>query len=377
MRILQICTAFYAGGIQRHMMELSESLRKKGHAIFLAGESGPWLDETTDLDYLPLNLLDVSTHLNDDVSILSRIIQALKCSFKLRNYLRINRIELIHAHESAPAIVAKLASIGMGIPIIVTYHGSAPARIKSFGHICRLTAQLVITPSHRCATELNEQAGVPKEIIEVIGLGVQPPPAIETDRVNQHRKKLLGPESKLLVVIIARLDHQKGIDILIEVVQKVKAHRQDIRFVVIGDGPLRKEVREWATNAEVENFLHFDGESNEPYLYLKAADVFLLTSRWEALPITIAEAFQAGLPVVATDTGGVKELVDLSVGRVVPIGDVEALSASILEICSDDEQRQKMSKEAIKLSREKRFSIPHVHKIFERTYANILTNKNA
>ena len=98
----------------------------------------------------------------------------------------------------------------------------------------------------------------------------------------------------------------------------------------------------------------------------------MLTSRWEALPIAIAEAFQAGLPVVATDTGGVNELVTASVGCVMPVGDAAALSASVLEICNDQQLRSTMSEEAIKLAREDRFSIPHIHGLFERLYADIL-----
>ena len=369
MRLLQICTVFNVGGIQRHVIELSDSLRVKGHDVFLAGASGPWLNDVTGGDYFPLDLLEVS---RAEGSTLLRIVQAFKCAFRLRRFLSKHRIELIHAHESAPAIVAKIASLGMRIPILLTYHGSAPDRVRSFGRVGRLTAQRIITPSHRCAAELHERAGVPRDNIDVIGLGVQAPPAIAQDRVDQHRKKLLGSDGKLLAVIIARLAHQKGIDVLVDVVRRVHEGRQDIRFVVVGDGPLRDRVKEWTTKAGVETLLQFDGKSEEPYLYLKAADIFLLTSRWEALPITIAEAFQAGLPVVATDTGDVKALVAPSVGRVVPVGDAAGLSASILEICGDDVLRRRMSKEAIRLSREDRFSIPRIHGILERAYADTL-----
>jgi glycosyltransferase involved in cell wall biosynthesis len=369
MRILQICTNFFSGGIQRHALELSESLREKGHHVFLAGAPGEWLNPNTQLDYQPLALGNVATEQKNK---LFRFAHACICAYQLRGFLRKNRIELIHAHESAPAIVAKLASLGLGIPILLTYHGSAPERVRFFGRIARLTARRTITPSHRCAEELHEQAGVPKSDLEVIGLGVEPPPEIPQAAVERHREKLLGPDGKLLVVMIARLAHQKGIDILVEVVRRVMEQRGDIRFVVVGGGPQQDEVKKWAADAGVDSVLQFHGRSDEPYLYLKAADLFLLTSRWEALPISIAEALQTGLPVVATDTGGVTELVAPSVGRVVPVGDVDALCASILELCGNEDLRRKMSDEAIRISREERFSIPHIHAIFERLYADIL-----
>lgn len=374
MRILQICTDFFAGGIQRHVMDLGESLRAKGHDVYLAGTSGPWLDETTELDYLPLDIHAIATDYHGK-NILTRVYHAVKCALKLRPYLKENKIELIHAHESAPAIVAKIASIGLNIPILLTYHGSAPDRVKSFGLIGRATATHMITPSANCAEELITQAGVPRSKIEVIGLGVEPPPHIDSDRVQQHRQNLLGADGKLLVVVIARLAYQKGIDVLVEVVRQVAEQRQDIRFVVIGDGPEKDAAIGWIAAAGIGDYLRLDGESNEPYLYLRSADLFLLTSRWEALPITIAEAFQAGLPVVATDTGGVSELVAENVGRVTPVGDVEALSAGILDICGDDELRDAMSAAAVALSKEDRFSLPHIHAIFERRYAEILQTR--
>ena len=372
MRLLQMCTTFNAGGIQRHVMDVSAWLRSKGYDVFLAGESGFWLDETTAFDYLPLNLLKVSTHLDADQGLWSRIWWALKCARQLRAYLKKNNIELIHAHESSPAIVAGLATFGLNIPVIVTYHGSDPGRLKPFGWVCRAVANKVITPSYRCAEELHQQAGVRKEIIDVIGLGIEPPPVLAEERIREHRRQLLGENGKYLVVIIARLDYQKGIDILVDVVRSVKSQRDDIRFVVVGDGVLRDEVREWAKTAGVEDCLRFDGVSDEPYLYLKAGDMFLLTSRWEALPITIAEAFQAKLPVVATDTGGVKELVSADVGFVHAIGDVDALSKSVLDICGDEGLRSRMSDAAARISQGDRFSVPHIHNIFEKTYLGML-----
>ena len=369
MRILELCTNFLGGGIQRHAMELSESLRHQGHSVFLGGTPGPWLNEHIDSSFLTLNIAAVSTN---ERNVISRIASAIQLAAILRRFLKKERIELIHAHESAPAIVARLATIGLGIPVLVTYHGSEPERVKSFGRIGRATSKLIITPSQRCAEELHDQAGVPKDRLRVIRLGVQPPPVIDPQRTEELRERLLGPDGEILVVIVARLAYQKGMDILVDVVSEVAKQRRDIRFIVVGDGPQRHDVKHWAIGAGVDDLLKFEGETDEPYLYLKAADLFLLTSRWEALPITIAEAFQAALPVIATDTGGVSELVSESVGRVIPVGHVGKLAAAILEVCGNEKLRKTMSAAALSVSREDRFSIPHIHRIFEQTYAEII-----
>jgi glycosyltransferase involved in cell wall biosynthesis len=98
----------------------------------------------------------------------------------------------------------------------------------------------------------------------------------------------------------------------------------------------------------------------------------LLPSRWEGLPITIVEAFRAGLPVVATDAGGVGELVDDAVGKLVAIGDVDALTREVCRICADDTLRASLAAVASTRAEEPRFSTSHVHRIFEGTYAEVL-----
>lgn len=370
MRLLQVCTNFRPGGIQRHVLELSASLRSKQHTVFLSGSPGPWMDNDKDEYFLSLGLNKVSG--NGGESVLVRIRHALIAAYCLRRFIKENAIELVHTHETAPLIVTRLATLGKDIPVLVTYHGSSPERVKSFGRISQLAAGCVITPSYRCANELKTRGGVSHNKLKVIGLGVRPPPAIPPEKVKNHRARLLGPDGKLLVVIIARLTYQKGIDVLVQVVQKIKKQRRDIRFVLVGHGDLENEVSDWIDEAGVGSLLHFDGVTKESYLYLMSADLFLLTSRWEALPITIAEAFQSGLPVVATDTGGVSELVSRAVGRVNAVGDVDGLASSILEVCDDDRLRESMSETARKLSQEDRFSLPHIHRIFEQTYAGIL-----
>ena len=134
--------------------------------------------------------------------------------------------------------------------------------------------------------------------------------------------------------MVARIAFQKGIDILINVVARIILHQQDIRIVVVGGGSLLDEMK--------------------------------------ALPISIVEAFRAGLPVIAADTSGVEELVDSSVGDVLPIGDVKAFAESVLRICGNNELRNKLAAEALNRSKEERFSPDYIHLIFENNYAKIL-----
>jgi glycosyltransferase involved in cell wall biosynthesis len=369
MRLMQICTAFRPGGIQRHVLALSSWLRAQGHHVALAGTPGDWMNPDLDPGFLSLDLDGVA---GQGGALVRRLGNAGRAASRLRSFLRRENVELVHAHESAPALVARLATIGLSIPTVVTYHGSEPERIAAFGRIARVAARCVITPSHRGASDLQRLGGVDAAKLRVIGLGVEAQPALDADSVQRLRQRLLGEGGRRLVVTVARLAHQKAIDVLVEVAKRTVARHDDIRFAVVGDGPQRDDARRWAVAAGIERHLTFIGYNDRPYEFLAAADLFLLPSRWEGLPLTIVEAFRAGLPVVATDAGGVRELVDDTVGKLVAIGDADALTQEVLRICEDDELRARLAANALARSKEPRFSPSWIHRIFECTYAELL-----
>lgn len=363
LHILEMQTQFGVGGITRHVLALRDWMRAKGHRVTLGGTPAAWAAPETEPDFLELPTKYVS---GDGGALPVRLFNVAKSAWLLRRWLKRHRVDVIHAHESAPALVANLARRGLGIPLAVTYHGSEPSRIASFGGIAG-KADLVITPSHRSAEDLAKIGGVPEAKLKVLGLGVAPPPEDSEDEIATLRRELLG-DGERLVITVARLEHQKGIDILIEAVARTIVDHPGFRFVVAGDGVDEAALKALAREKGVQGHLRFLGRVNRPHLYLRASDLFLLTSRWEALPFTIVEAFQAGIPAVATACSGVVELIDDAVGAVVPIGDVEAIAAAATRILCDDELRAAMAKAALAKSTLDRFDPDWVHGQFEKTY---------
>ncbi|NDV99593.1 MULTISPECIES: glycosyltransferase family 4 protein [unclassified Salipiger] len=369
MKILQVGTEFGVGGIARHVIDLTHWLREQGHTVYIAGGADALLDSSKDPDFLTVPLATVSA---SGGGMLSRVMNMLRCARELRRCIQSHPVDLIHCHESAPALVTRLATLGMGIPVAVTYHGSEPERVKAFGRIANQSANIVITPSRRCADELHDIAGVPRSKLRVVGLGVKPAPPSDPKAVERLRAELLGTDGNVLVILLARASYQKGLDILIDVAKAVAQTRSDFRFVVAGIGPLFDEMRARARAEGVDSYVTFIGETHEPYLYLRAADIDLLTSRWEALPISIVEAFRVGLPVIASDAGGVRELLDDEVGAVVRIADVPEFTRQLLRIGSDAALRSRMSEAALARSREDRFDPAFVHGEFEKLYREMV-----
>lgn len=367
MHVMELGTLLGVGGITRHMVALTAALRERGHRVTYAGSPDTWVNAGTEADFLDLPIAQVS---GQGGSLARRLMALARAAGRLRRWLRRNPVDILHAHDSAPALVANLARKGLGIPLIVTYHGSEPERIAGFGKIAR-GCDLTVTPSHRSAEDLMIIGGVPKDRLKVLGLGVAPPPAVSDDSAQRLRSELLG-DGERLIVTIARLTHQKGIDVLIDCVARLKDTHPGWRFVVAGDGFQEAELKALAEARGVLSHLTFLGRTSEPHRLLRAADLFLLTSRWEALPFTIVEAFQAGAPCVATACSGVVELIDAQVGRVVPVGDVAAICAAVEAVLADEPGRQAMAQAALARSREDRFNPDWVHPQFEALYRQML-----
>lgn len=363
LHVLEMQTEFGVGGITRHVLALRDWMRGRGHRITLGGTSSFWAGKDTEPDYVELPTKYVS---GIGGALPVRLFHVARGVWTLRRWLKRNRVDLIHAHESAPALVANLARRGLGIPLAVTYHGSEPSRIASFGGIAR-AADLVITPSHRSAEDLATTGGVPHEKLKVLGLGVAPPPDDAPEEIAALRRELLGDGDRV-VVTLARLEHQKGIDILIDAAALILKDHPGVRFAVAGDGVDEGRLKAQARALGIAKEVRFLGRVSRPHLYLRASDLFLLTSRWEALPFSIVEAFQAGIPAVAAACSGVVELIDDQVGAVVPVGDVAAIAAAVGRIVGDDALRAAMGQAALERAKLDRFDPDWVHRQFEETY---------
>lgn len=364
MRIVEICTNFLPGGIQRHVLDLTEDLRRRGHEVTLVGDDGDWFPA----EGVHLSLNKVAGYSGKMTRRIGAIFPAV---LALRRELRARQIQLVHAHETAPALIARLASFGLGIPIVMTFHGSAPARERQVANIARRCADMVVSPSKDGIDRLVA-AGLPRARCRVIGLGISALPQTEAADVAALRAQLLNGKAGPLVFSLSRIAHQKGIDIMVEAAKQVVRHQPETVFAIAGHGPLQQDVAGWINDAGLSDNMQLLGPVSPVALHLAAADIFLLTSRWENLPVSIVEAFRAGLPVVATDCGGVRELVDEHVGAMVPVEQPAATVTALLALIEDEEMRGRKGQAALHRSQEDRFTPLHVHARFEALYHDLI-----
>ena len=368
--VLQIGTQFNLGGIPRHMLNLTASLRESGDDVTLSGTAGRWCNPETDPGFLDLPIRYVAS---EGGPLPVRLWHLANSVIRLGIWLTKNRVDLVHAHESAPALVSMIARLWRRIPVAVTFHGSEPERVAVFAKTAR-HCDLVITPSYASAKDLIEIGGIPELKVKVIGLGVQPAPTYDRSEISTLRQELLRGGDRLMITV-ARLSDQKGIDVLIDCVAKLKATHPGYQFAIVGDGPLQAEYEGLAAEKDVLSHLRFVGRTEHVHKYLQAADMFLLTSRYEALPFAIVEAFQAGIPAVATACSGVVELIDDKVGRTVEIGNVDAICDAIVQVLSDPEELAALGNAALERSREPRFDPEYNRQQMIETYRDLVRSR--
>ena len=134
-----------------------------------------------------------------------------------------------------------------------------------------------------------------------------------------------------MVGTVARLARQKGIEYLVRAAEQVCAQRSGVRFSVAGGGPSMEPLERELERRGLCSKFELRGEVKEIWEYLEGIDIFVLPSLWEGMPFALLEAMGFGLPVVATDVGGVRDLIpDANFGIVVPPADSLALQEGIL-----------------------------------------------
>ena len=161
------------------------------------------------------------------------------------------------------------------------------------------------------------------------------------------RSRLRVDSDDFLVVSIARLSEQKGIDVLLLAMAQVLSNGVRCKCIIAGDGPLRAQLSAQALSLGLSDHVFFEGFQKDVRPYLQAADAFVLTSHMEGLPLAILEAMACGLPCIVTNVGGNTEVITHRVdGLIVPPASVDEVAAAISHLATHPHDCAEMSRRA-------------------------------
>jgi glycosyltransferase involved in cell wall biosynthesis len=192
---------------------------------------------------------------------------------------------------------------------------------------------------------------------------------------NVLNKILSKKHSSFLIGIISRIEIQKRIDIALELVHYLKNKMNDIFFIFIGDGPLFDDMITLSKKLNVSDKVLFFNYVPNAKNYIKYFDLLLFTSEWEGFPLTIWEAMKEGVPIVSSDVGGIKEILEgENCGIVYPFGDIEKCAKIIIDLCNDRGKLKQLGMNGYKAVIEK-YNSANFKEFFEKLYIGLMNEK--
>ncbi len=249
----------------------------------------------------------------------------LRWVWRLRRYVRDGNFDVVHAHAPLPA--AALRIIRWTLPkarrprMVYTEHNEWGKHRRSTRFLNRITIGLagkVFAVSKGVATSMPRRVNP-----EVLYHGVDVTAVKATAAGDEVRTELGVPDDAFIVGTVANLRWEKAYDVLLNAAQQVIAADQNVWFVSVGQGPLKQDLEEQHRSLGLGERFRFLGYREDATRVMSAFDLFCLPSRHEGLPVALMEAAALGIPVVATNVGGVGELVDES--ALIPPDDLRAL----------------------------------------------------
>lgn len=335
------------GGAQSHVAQLLEDLdRDRFEPVLLTAGEG-WLTEKArglGVRVIPLRFL------KRPISPIADMLAILEISRVLQR----ERPKVLHLHSSKAGLLGRLAGKLTGVPqILFTAHGFSfhaqlhPIAMRVFAFLERTLAPLadVIVP----VSDYDRQRALQFRVCEPERLhcvpnGISPSRFEGHDRAGM-RAALGMPEETVLVGMVARFAHPKDHEGLLEAMRPLLSDSDAVRLVLIGGGPEMPRIRRLAETLGVAGQVVFLGDRDDIPQLLAALDLFVLTSKFEGLPISVLEAMAAGLPVIASEVGGVPELVTHGeTGMCVPAEDVEALREALCSLIADPAARERLGR---------------------------------
>lgn len=356
MRLTLVIFSLVAGGAERVAATMANYWAERGWSVhvltFDDGGEPPFYPLHPAVTHRALGLAGVSR------SPWQALLSNLSRVRRLRRALAATRPEAVISLMTSVNVLTLLATAGWKIPVLVQEqidpHADPVGRL--WATLRRWTyprATHVIALNERSLSYFSPSVRARGRIIPNPAHVSGPP-------------RLPGPRAGAKTLIaMGRLVEQKGFDLLIAAFARIAAEHPEWSLTIMGEGPLRAELEARVAQADLGGRVTLPGLTREPHERLRAADLFVLSSRYEGFPLALCEALACGLPAVAFDcpTGPAEIIRHGTDGLLVPPGDVEALGAALGDLMRDASRREGFAERAPEIGQ--RFGLEKVMGLWE------------
>jgi glycosyltransferase involved in cell wall biosynthesis len=374
LRILHLVSSFQVGGMEQFVLRIAAHQRQQGHRVTIMGlRGGP--------------LLDQARHLGVEAVVLEggkagRVARALAAIARRRPVIA-------HAHNPSSLSYALLAKLSVRARVVMTRHGQeakSMRRSAQWRHLDAIVAVSQAVAASMQAKHANLASRVtiipngvhlaggsrPRgEVRAELGLAGPPSPAPASMTGVGPLAASSGPD--IVGIVVARLDRLKGHECLLRALAILRDQQRALTMLLVGDGPERVSLEGLAQQLDLgSDRLRFLGYRSDVSDLLSAADLFVLPSLTEGLPLSVLEAMAHALPVVATPVGGIPEVItDGQDGLLVPVNQPEELARVLSELLDDPARRQSLGETGYRHVRD-RFSFERMAGEYEELYRRLL-----
>lgn len=325
-KVLYIISTTHLGGAPVQAYWLAKNLTDKIELFVVAPNDGPYFQKFKNISINVINLPIRSINLMALKSIINII----------RNY----NISLIHSHGKAAGLYSRIAGWWTKTSVIHTFHG---IHFKKYGILSpiylmiekilgKMTKFFIAVAEHEKVTAIKMKFAKSQQI-KVIYNAIPP-----------YKSAYQSANNQLTLISVGRFYSGKGQNYLISAMPEIIRNIPKAKLIFIGDGPELQVAKALASQLKVQDNIKFVGEL-EPekiYEYLNKATIYVAPSLGEGLPLTLLEAGQVGLPVIATDVSGNSEVIQNEIsGLLVPAANSKALAQAIIKLYNNPQLAQK------------------------------------
>lgn len=319
MKILLVTTGLGMGGAENVVSNLADELVKLGYKVKIVYLTGEVLISPNSAE---VELISIGMNGAKDF---------FKAYYKLRYILNKFKPDIVHSHMFHSNILSRLLRLSTKVPkLICTAHSNNEGgKLRMLAY--RLTdnlADISTNVSEEAVKEFIHKGAVKSEKIVAIPNGVDTDKFFFDPNFREEKRSQLSIVNEKMILCVGRLDEPKDYPNLFSAIALLKEYRQDFKVFVVGDGPLKHQLNQLVKKLSIEKYVIFLGVRNDIKELMSAADVYVMSSAWEGLPMVILEAMACERFVIATDCGGIRKAIG-SCGVVVETKNVDELSKEL------------------------------------------------
>lgn len=333
MKVLLVITGLGVGGAEKQVCDLADTYSTFGHDVTILSMHGELLlkPQSTSVEVLSLRM---------EKSLLG----VASTYLKIKKIIKSFAPDIVHSHMVHANILMRLVRVTTPIKrLICTAHSSNEGgRLRMLAYkLTQKQGDLLTNVSEEAVEAFIDKGACSSDRIIALHNGID----LNKYRFNKetrfaYRSEIGVNEDETLLLSVGRLTEAKDYPNLLNAFSSLLLTERKVKLAIIGDGDKRQELKILAEELGIEDKVNFIGLSHQVPQWMSAADIFVLSSAWEGFGLVVAEAMAAERVIVATDCGGVGEVVS-KYGFLVPPRDSQALSGAIkqaLDMSEDEKQ---------------------------------------